>query len=120
MYLCGVMKKILFFLNIALAVFCVYYFCAPIMKQELSCKTAQQSFNTSHKEISIFEILAEDFTDDSDDSEKEKPAFTQNSLPTLLFTAQNFLNNNFQKTAISNSSFLFSIAIIILFCIFRI
>ncbi len=119
------MKKVLFYLNIALAIFFLNSLCATGVHTESGFKTATQEYAFDSNQISsenpFFDIYFEDILeDDLTDSERKKPASVQISQYNASFVAQNFSDNNFKEQLPADHFFPCKASIITFLCVFRI
>ena len=118
------MKKILFYLNIAGAIFFLNSLCAQDVKPELGFGIALQecafdacSLNSDNL---FFDACLEDISDeDSTDSEREKLSSGKTSYFNTSFVAQNF-SYYFYKIFPTKLSFPRKASLLIFICTFRI
>jgi uncharacterized phosphosugar-binding protein len=121
------MKKILFYITIALAIFSSNSICAESADLESGIRMAQNdyAFDVSQQSNDnlIFDVCIEDFSDDDDDSdesENKKLSSGKTSSNTTTFIVQNHLENTFKNILSSDFSFPCKTSRHIFFCVFRI
>ncbi len=118
------MKKILFYLTIALAIFFTNSHCAQDVETELGFKIAQQGYTFDYYQLSneylIFADCLEDILEDNSiDSEKKKPSSGKTAYYNTSFIGQIFSNNNFKKTLPAKLFFPYHTSLFIFICVFR-
>jgi hypothetical protein len=119
------MKKILFYITIALAALLLpNSFCTQGATSELDFKIAQQTngFVTQHNHQNvIFDACFEEFSedDDSDDSERKKDSSPQCIASNNSFLAHNHFENFLKKVLTAHLFFPRKTSIFILLCVFR-
>jgi hypothetical protein len=124
-YICALMKKILFYITLALAAFLLpKSFCTQGATSELGFKLAEHTngLATQHNHQNIifddcFEEVFED--DDSDDSERKKDASPQCNVCNKSFLAQNNFENFLKKILTAHLFFPLKTALFIFLCVFR-
>ena len=119
------MKKVLFYLNIALAIFFLNSLCATGVHTESGFKTATQEYAFDSNQISsenpFFDICFEDILeDDMTDSERKKSASVQISQFNTSFVAQNFSDNSYKKPLPAEHFLPCKSSLITFLCVFRI
>jgi hypothetical protein len=119
-----VMKRILFYLYIALAIFFQNSLCAQEVGHKSGFKPAQYEFNFAFFQLSsktlIFDYCLEDiFEDDSSDSERKKPSSGKISCYNSSFVAHNFSAHYLKKILPTKLFFSILTSLFIFICVFR-
>jgi hypothetical protein len=118
------MKKILFYITIALAILLPNSFCAQGATLAFGFEAAQHNygFNTKQSDNNlIFDLCLEDLSedDDSTDSERKKASSAQLSLNNTFLVAQNYSKNVLNKVFAAHLFFPSKTALFIFLCVFR-
>jgi hypothetical protein len=120
------MKKILFYISIAFAMFSPNSLNALSGEHELGVKSTQRHFTveagqTSSNHISI-EARLEDFSDDDDsnESERKKPSLGNSSAFDTSILTQNYSENNFNGILTAHFLYPSRTPLFIFICEFRI
>ena len=124
-YICRIMKKVLFYLGIAAAIFYLNSTRAQDSDLLSGCKIAEQKYSfdcgQSNNDKLIFDICLENlYEDDSNDSEKKKLSSGNSSAYNTSLVAQNFSYNNLNTVFPTNLFFPNRTPLFILICVFRI
>jgi hypothetical protein len=119
------MKKVLFYLNIAFAIFFLNSLYATGAFPELGFKTAQQgyafdSYPLSSENIFFDACLEDVFEDDLSESEKKKCTFGQISHHYTSFIAQKNSKNDFKIFLPADHFFPRKAPLLTFLCVFRI
>ena len=115
------MKKILYYITIALAILLPNSFCAQGATLESGFKTTQHcyGFDTEQNDGNlIFDACIEDFSED-DDSERKKAPSAQLSLNDIFLVAQNYSKNVLNKVFAAHLFYPSKTALFIFLCVFR-
>ena len=118
------MKKILFFLSIAFAIFSPNTLCADDTELQSGCKIAEHESafdcSQSNRDNLFFDIYFEDLSnDDSNDSERKKFSSAKIAHFNTYILAQNFPNNTFIKVFSTKFLFLRKTPLYIFINVFR-
>ena len=118
------MKKILFYITIALAILLPNSFCAQGATLAFGFKAAQHNYGFNTKQCDdnlIFDACIEDFLDDDDsnDSERKKASSPQLSPNNTYLVAQNYCRNVLNKVLAAHLFFPSKTALFIFICVFR-
>lgn len=118
------MKKILFYLSIALAIFSLISLCAQDTGLQSGCKIAEHEYTfdcgESNSDKLFFDACLEDLYDDgSNDSEKKKLSSVKISHSNTSFSAQIFIDNTYKKVFPTQFLFLRRIPLFIFISVFR-
>jgi hypothetical protein len=118
------MKKIIFYLSIAFAIFSPNSLCAHDTELQSGCKIAEHecAFDYAHSnsDLLFFDICLEDLTDDdSNDSERKKHSSGKKAHSNVPDLVQNFLNIAFIKVFPTHFLFLRSTPLFIFIKVFR-
>jgi hypothetical protein len=126
LYICGNMKKILYYFIIASALFLTKTVFALDATSKLSFTTTQQVTTVHYCPLSsnsLFfdDIILEEVTDDdeSNESERKKKSSLQNNYSTCSIITQNFPKNEFNKIFPSHLSFPLRTSLFIFICVLR-
>ena len=119
------MKKVLFYLNIALAISFLNSFCATGAHPKSGFKTAQQEYAFDSNQLScespFFDIYFEEvFEDDITDSESKKPDLGQIFQHNNSFLAQYFPDTLYKELLPAEHFFPCKASLITFLCVFRI
>lgn len=118
------MKKILFYLSIALAIFSPNSLCAHVTELQSGCKIVEHDYAfdccESNSENLSFEACLEDLCDDnSNDSERKKLSLGKTSHSNTSFGAQIFFDNTYKKVFPTQFLFLRRTPLFIFIGVFR-
>jgi hypothetical protein len=124
-YICALMKKILFYITIALAAFLLPKpFCTQGAISELGFKIVQDTngfaTQSNHQNI-VFDTCFEEFSEDdeSDDSERKKDSSLQYIAKNTSFLVQKYSKNFLEKVLTAHLFFPRKTALFIFLCVFR-
>jgi hypothetical protein len=118
------MKKILFYITLALAILLPNSFCAQGAALESGFNIAQHNDGFVTQQSSqdlIFDVCLEDVSedDDSNESERKKTSSAQTTLNSTFLLAQNHSENFLKKVLTAHLFFPRKTSIFILLCVFR-
>jgi hypothetical protein len=118
------MKKILFYITIALAILLPNSFCAQGAILESGFNITQHNYGFDTKQNSenlIFDVCLEDLSEDdeSNESERKKTSSPQFLLNNTFLLAQNYPENFLNKVLATHLFFPSRTALFIFICVFR-
>ena len=118
------MKKILFYLIIAFAIFSPNSLCAHDTGLQSGGKIAERECafddGQSNNDNLFFDVCFEDLSeDDSNDSERKKPFFEQKAHFDTRFISQSIFDNTFKKVFPPKFLFLRKIPLFVFISVFR-
>jgi hypothetical protein len=124
LYICAIMKKILFYITIALAILLPNSFSAQGATSEFGFNITQHNDGFVAQQNShdlIFDACVEDFSDDDDsnESERKKTSSAQTTLNSTFLLAQNHSENFLKKVLTAHLFFPRKTVLFILLCVFR-
>ncbi len=101
-YICGIMKKILFFLSIAFAIFSPNTLCAHDTELQSGCNITEHEYafdsGQSNSDNLLFDVCFEDLCDDdSNDSVRKKDSSGKTPHSYAAFFVQNLSDHFFTK-----------------------